>query len=109
MSWVRIIVSGGGQTGADYGALVAAEECGLKTDGYVPRECRTEKGSNYELKRRFGLRELTTRSYAERTRKNVDMADAVLAFYFHDSPGTGRTIGYARSGDWEKGVEAACQ
>ena len=34
----------GGQTGADYGALLAAHALGLETGGWAPKGWRTEDG-----------------------------------------------------------------
>lgn len=93
---VRRIISGG-QSGADTGALQAARQLGLETGGFAPKGYRTEGGLRPEL-REWGLVELESRSYANRTRANVAAADAVLILsVIKDSPGTKMTVAEAIS------------
>jgi hypothetical protein len=90
------IVSGG-QTGADRGALEAAEESGVPTGGWLPRGLLTEDGVGPELVRRFGLCEMPglamapARAYAQRTRANVRDSDATLIVGDVASPGSALT------------------
>lgn len=94
---VKSIISAG-QTGADYGALLAAKELNLDIQGYANSGYRTENGPNYELRDLFKLNENSKTSYADTDRKNVNLADAVLAFRYR-IPNTGRgtecTVNYA--------------
>jgi hypothetical protein len=71
---VRKIISGG-QTGADRAALDVAIELGISHGGWIPKGRRTEDG---KLPARYHLRETRSRSYSERTRRNVRYADATL-------------------------------
>jgi hypothetical protein len=49
----------GGQTGADFGALMAAEVLGIQTGGTAPQEFWTSDGKCPELGSRFKLVELS--------------------------------------------------
>ncbi len=72
---VQKIISGG-QTGVDQAALDAAMDVGLAYGGWLPAGRRTERGP---LPQRYAhMQELPTESYPERTRKNVEAADATL-------------------------------
>jgi len=84
----------GGQTGADRGALEAARRCGIPTGGWCPSGYRTENGEDVSL-RSFGLRTMSG-SYAARTNRNVQEADAVLVFMHKRSPGSVLTIRLAQ-------------
>lgn len=75
---VPAIICSGGQTGADFGALVGAKACGVATGGYAPKGFRTERGPRPELGSIYGLVELDTEDYAVRTEKNVLMSDAII-------------------------------
>jgi len=97
-------VISGGQTGADRTALEVAETLGIPTGGWAPPNFNTSGGSEPELGTRFGLQTIpagpsgsAADDYAERTRRNVDVADATLAFRLRDSPGTDLTIAHANS------------
>jgi hypothetical protein len=68
----------GGQTGADFGGLLGAEDCGIPTGGIAPKGYKTEKGPMPELGARFGLTESKSEDYAVRTRENLELADAVI-------------------------------
>ena len=71
------IVSGG-QTGVDRAALDWAIAAGIEHGGWCPRGRRAEDGP---LDPRYQLVELSSFSYADRTRKNVEDADATLILY----------------------------
>ncbi len=103
-------VISGGQTGADRAALEAAYNAGLPTGGTVPCGFITSTGPDPLLGSKFGLAELeqppqtSSRSmaqmYVQRSKQNVDDADATLAFRLVPSVGTDRTIGYCATGKW---------
>lgn len=79
----------GGQTGADLGGLVAARRLGIKTGGVAPAGYRTERGSQAEVLKGFGLTESASSNYGQRTRENILAANGVLIFAEKpDSPGT---------------------
>lgn len=86
----------GGQTGADYGGLLAAEELGIETGGYCPRYCRTDEGHNNELVTRFGLVETTSSGYSMRTLCNVLNSDGTVIMGNHNSPGCCLTKRFCR-------------
>ena len=65
----------GGQTGADRAALDFAIRRGIPHGGWVPRGRKTEAGP---LPERYGLQETASGAYAERTEKNVLLADGTL-------------------------------
>lgn len=72
---VKEIISGG-QTGVDQAALDAAMDVGMAYGGWLPAGRRTERGP---LPQRYAhMQELPTDSYPERTRKNIETADATL-------------------------------
>jgi len=50
----------GGQTGADLGGLVGARRIGIETGGTAPRGYKTEKGSQVDALKAFGLIEHTS-------------------------------------------------
>ena len=95
----------GGQTGADRAGLEAAIELGLATGGNATHGFMTTDGPDPTLGTRFGLTEMASRPslpqmYVMRSKKNVDDADATVAFRFHSSAGTDNTIAYCHSGNW---------
>lgn len=75
--WPELLISGG-QSGVDYGALLAAKSLGIPTGGYAPKGWRTQRGPNPKLGTMFGLIEHPSNKYPPRTRANVEMADATL-------------------------------
>lgn len=77
----------GGQTGADQGALFAAETLNIPTGGYIPKGFRTDTGPSPKLATRFGLLEHTSAAYADRTIANVMASDATLIIGRDTSPG----------------------
>src|SRR5437879_2927105 len=74
---LRKLISGG-QTGADFGALVAARELGIETGGAAPKGWLTERGPQEALLRRLGLSECEADGYPARTRRNVADSDGTL-------------------------------
>lgn len=70
---MRII--SGGQTGVDRAALDVALSLGLACGGFCPRGRLAEDG---RIPDHYPLTELPSRSYAARTRANVQAADATL-------------------------------
>ncbi|MFM7602888.1 MAG: YpsA SLOG family protein [Pseudanabaena sp.] len=88
---VALIISGG-QTGADWGGLLAAADVGIATGGLAPKGYLTELGANLELAE-FGLVESDSADYEVRTVHNVLAADATVIFADHiHSDGTKLTI-----------------
>jgi putative molybdenum carrier protein len=73
---LRKIISGG-QTGADRAGLDFAIEVGLEHGGFVPRGRRAEDG---RIPDRYNQTELSSVSYAVRTRRNVREGDGMLVF-----------------------------
>ncbi len=73
---IERIISGG-QTGADRGALDAAIDLGIRHGGFCPKGRRAEDGT---IPERYELEETESADYAERTRKNVEAADATVVF-----------------------------
>lgn len=76
----------GGQTGGDYGGLLAGKELGLKTGGYCPAGWKTEEGANIELEV-FGLKCTPSSDYPPRTRLNVAHSDGTIGFGIQSSRG----------------------
>jgi Circularly permutated YpsA SLOG family len=73
---LRKIVSGG-QTGADRAGLDFAIEVGLEHGGFVPRGRRAEDG---RISEQYHLIELSSISYAVRTKRNVREGDGTVVF-----------------------------
>jgi len=74
----------GGQAGVDRAALDVALEQGLVTHGWMPAGFLAEDGEHPEFEKKYGLRQMTTKGYPERTRRNVQISDATLILV--DSP-----------------------
>ncbi len=72
------MVISGGQSGVDRAALDAAIACGIPHSGFVPKGRLAEDG---KLPRQYKVKEMPSRDYADRTRANVDWADATLIIY----------------------------
>jgi len=70
---VKII--SGGQTGVDRGALDLAIELGLEHGGFCPQGRRAEDGV---IPARYVLESTRSTGYPQRTRMNVQLADATL-------------------------------
>jgi len=104
MGLTRVV--SGGQTGADQAGLRAALAAGLTTGGWIPSGFITSTGAQPELGVRYQLKALPATSnplasqYIARSQRNVDESDGTVVFRLHASPGTDKTIGYARTGQW---------
>lgn len=103
---LRKVISGG-STGADMGALVAAKALGFETGGKMPWEFYTESGKKPELALSYGMEVVggcksMKQSMVVRSMKNVDDADATVAFRIFSSGGTDKTISYALKKKWCK-------
>jgi hypothetical protein len=68
-------VISGGQTGVDRAALDVALNLGLPCGGWCPRGRKAEDG---RIPDRYPLRETSSTSYLERTRRNIADADGTL-------------------------------
>lgn len=87
------IVSGG-QTGIDQGALLAALMLNLDFGGWAPRGFITEKGLVPTVMRER-MRESESPMYFQRTRYNVQDANATIVIYRDNiTPGSWKTISY---------------
>lgn len=71
---LKKIISGG-QTGADQAALDAAIKLDIPHGGWLPKGRLTENGP---LPHKYDLLELSSKSYVERTEKNVVASDGTL-------------------------------
>jgi hypothetical protein len=69
----------GGQTGADFGGLLAAKQYGIPTGGMIPNGFLTENGFQPELAE-LGLVETKSDKYPQRTFDNVKNSDATIRF-----------------------------
>ena len=103
---VTKIISGF-QTGADIGGIEAATRLGISTGGHMPSGFRTDEGNRPDYAKKYGALETESKSYEERTKKNVDTAHATIAFLTKGSSGTEHTIGYANTGEWVRQKKAA--
>ena len=75
---VRVVrIVSGGQTGADRGGLDAAIRLGIAHGGWCPRGRRAEDGT---IPAQYRLSETTSRTWIERTRRNVIDSDATVVF-----------------------------
>ena len=81
----------GGQTGADQGALLGAEDVGIRTGGWAPKGWITEDGPALWL-RYFGLVQHSSPNYPPRTRMNCQDSDLTAIFGDLTTPGTKLTI-----------------
>lgn len=91
--WRPEKIISGGQTGADIGGLVGAERCTIDTGGCAPRDFKTENGPQPLLATRFGLIAHPSPNYHDRTKENVEKADATLVFATNaSSAGTKLTV-----------------
>jgi hypothetical protein len=89
---VERIISGG-QTGADQGGLEAAIAIGIPHGGWCPRGRRADDG---RVPLKYTLREAESPAYPERTRLNVQEADATVIFANKPSAGSALTLDYTR-------------
>jgi hypothetical protein len=83
-SALRILT--GGQTGVDRAALDVALAAGVSCGGWCPAGRLAEDGT---IPARYPLRETDSTDYAQRTRRNVEDADATLVLT--DGPAVGGT------------------
>jgi hypothetical protein len=72
---LRII--SGGQTGADRAGLDFAIQAGLEHGGYVPKGRKAEDG---RIDDRYQLIELSSSSYVDRTKRNVEESGGTVIF-----------------------------
>jgi len=84
---LRKIISGG-QTGADTGGLVAAQELEIETGGVAPKGWLTENGPQKALLRSFGLTECEVKGYPARTKRNILLSDGTLLIGSYRSGGS---------------------
>jgi hypothetical protein len=86
----------GGQTGGDFGGLLAAKELNISTGGTAPKGYRTELGSNFDLRDIFNLSEHSSDKYPPRTAANVKNSDGTVLFGNMNSPGCKMTIKFCQ-------------
>lgn len=79
----------GGQTGVDRAGLDAALKLGIAIGGWCPRGRKAEDGT---IPLVYPLTETTTAAYPERTRRNIQEADATLILVDNDSQVVGGTL-----------------
>lgn len=72
---MRIKIISGGQTGVDRGALDFALEHGLEHGGFCPQGRRAEDGVIPAI---YELTSTQSTGYPQRTRMNIELADATL-------------------------------
>lgn len=101
IGWAMKIISGG-QTGADTAGLIAAQEMGLETGGYIGKDLKreTRDGLNgKQITSQFGLTPTTQegkKGLKERTIGNAQAADGTVIFAKDtSSPGTLQTTSRA--------------
>ncbi|MCL1598772.1 MAG: putative molybdenum carrier protein, partial [Actinomycetia bacterium] len=89
LPWERQLeIISGGQIGADQMGLEVATELGLRTRGTAPKNFKTSKGSDPNLKA-YGLVEDSAPTYPPRTEKNVLNSDGTVVYGSNvNSPGT---------------------
>jgi len=89
---LKKIISGG-QTGTDVAALMAAEDVGYETGGYMPKGFLTQVGPKPEWGQRWNMTEHTSSKYPPRTYANVKESDGTLRIaYDFDSSGEIMTL-----------------
>ena len=94
---VEKIISGG-QTGVDQSGLKAAQEIGVKTGGFAPKNYKIDtktKGNalfNSKKLKELGLTELPSKDYKVRTEMNIRGSDGTVIFGDIKSAGTQQTI-----------------
>lgn len=83
----------GGQTGADIAGLAAAHAMGIPTGGSVTKGARNETGViSPESMHLYGLKELSSESYAMRTAVNVHDSDGTVVYGKITSAGSRLTL-----------------
>ena len=78
MNYAPKIIVSGGQTGADRAALDFAIAHGITHAGYCPRGRKAEDGRIPAI---YNLEETRSADYPERTKLNVETADATVIFH----------------------------
>ncbi len=91
------IVISGGQSGADVCGWRVAKRHGIPTGGWMPAQFLTEQGPRPAYAVLFGARELVGGDYPQRTRRNVQDADAVVWYGTGWSAGARCTFNAARA------------
>jgi hypothetical protein len=98
--YVHTIVSGG-NNGCDLGALLAAKDLHLNTNGYLPSDLKCDDGRGEERLQEFGL-QISTGGFRQRDMDTADLCDGLVAFLL-DRPMTGKgttgTINYVTNGE----------
>ncbi len=94
--WIRSLrIISGGQTGVDRAALDFALKYGIHCFGWCPKGRKAEDGI---IPEKYPLQETLSAETQERTKKNVDESDGVLAFILNKPDrGTILTLDYAES------------
>ena len=88
---IKQIISGG-QTGVDKGALIAAVLLNIPTGGYAPKGYKTERGSDYNLRDIYCLKEARDSGYTNRTKYNILISSATVILGDITSKGSKFTI-----------------
>src|SRR5215813_13472513 len=88
---LKKIISGG-QTGADTGGLLAAQELGIETGGIAPKGWLTENGPEEAMLRSFGLTECEEEGFPARTRRNVSTSSGTLLVGQYETGGSRLTF-----------------
>jgi hypothetical protein len=89
---MKIKIISGGQTGADYGGLLAAKAYDIQTGGCAAKGFKTEVGFNTALGSFYNLEDKGL-DYVDRTKENVRNSDMTLVFADNlNSAGTKLTI-----------------
>lgn len=68
----------GGQTGADFAALLVGKHFGIETGGWMPRGFLNHTGHHPEYAELFGMRQHQEKGYRPRTYDNARDSDATL-------------------------------
>ena len=73
MELLTLIITGG-NCGAEFQGLVVAQQFGIPTSGWMPKDWKTQDGAKPEYQERFGMKEHSSSSYKDRTWANVEWA-----------------------------------
>jgi len=84
-----VLLCSGGQTGVDRGALIGAALQGIKHGGWCPKGRLAEDG---KIPPEFPLTEAQSDRYEDRTRLNVECADATLILTYEVVPSGGTKL-----------------
>lgn len=107
----------GGQCGVDFGALQGAakyniqySDSGVSMGGYAPKGWMTEKGSQKELLREYGLKEDTNPipgfdRWKSRDIKNVDKSELIVVIFLspHQDERLDKITWYSLHGEYKSG------